>query len=109
MVRCAFLVFLYALSKTSLLTGFILYFAGWHSMHALLHIKTKVYRRTNLSAMLREAIPMTVLALASLGIVASIGNGVWLQNNGLPALFILLSVLTLPHMTEMHRLYARKA
>jgi Brp/Blh family beta-carotene 15,15'-monooxygenase len=108
LVRCAFLLFIYMLSKTSLLTGFILYFAGWHSLNALIHIRTKVFHKTNLSSMMKQAIPTTMAALAFLLVVAWLSNGEWLQNHGLPALFILLSILTLPHMTEMHRLYARK-
>lgn len=106
--RLAFLVFVFLLSHTSLLTGFILYFAGWHSLNALSHIKRKVFRKTNIKGMLRQAVPATLAALSFLLGVAWIGNGHWLQNQGLPALFILLSILTLPHMTEMHRLYMKK-
>jgi Brp/Blh family beta-carotene 15,15'-monooxygenase len=107
-LRFSFLLFLFLLSKTSLLTGFILYFAGWHSLNALSHIKTKVFKKTNVKGMIRQAVPATLAALFFLLGVAWLGNGHWLQNQGLPALFILLSILTLPHMTEMHRLYIKK-
>lgn len=108
MARIAFLLFLYGLSKTSLLTGFILYFAGWHSLNALFHIRAKVYRQTPFTSMLRQAIPTTLAALSFIAFVAWLSQDTWLQHHGLPALFILLSILTLPHMTEMHRLYSRK-
>jgi Brp/Blh family beta-carotene 15,15'-monooxygenase len=107
--RLAFLVFLFLLTYTSLLTGFILYFAGWHSLHALTHIRRKVFRKEDIISMVRQALPTTAAALAFLFLVGWLSDGHWLQNNGLPALFILLSMLTLPHMTEMHRLYTRKS
>jgi Brp/Blh family beta-carotene 15,15'-monooxygenase len=109
MARLAFLVFLFLLTYTSLLTGFILYFAGWHSLHALTHIRRKVFRKADIVSMVRQALPTTAAALAFLFLVGWLSDGQWLQHNGLPALFILLSMLTLPHMTEMHRLYNRKS
>jgi Brp/Blh family beta-carotene 15,15'-monooxygenase len=107
--RLAFLVFIFLLTYTSLLTGFILYFAGWHSLHALTHIRRKVFRKADIVLMIRQALPTTAAALAFLFLVGWLSDGHWLQQNGLPALFILLSMLTLPHMTEMHRLYTRKS
>lgn len=100
-----FIAFLYLLQYTSLITGFVLYFTGWHSMNALLHIRKGVFEEQPLRFMLQKAWVPTLGAISFLAVIIWVGNGTWLQHNGLPALFILLSVLTLPHMTEMHRLY----
>ena len=103
-----FIGFLYLLRHTSLITGFVLYFTGWHSMNALLHIRKGVFEEQPLRIMLRKAWVPTLGAISFLVIIVWVGKGTWLQHNGLPALFILLSVLTLPHMTEMHRLYTQR-
>lgn len=104
--RVVFLLFLYLLSHTSLLIGFVLYFAGWHSVNALFHLRLLAFRKGSLLRMMRLALPVFLLALGLLAGIACFTEVRWLEKNGLPALFVLLSVLTLPHMTEMHRLYS---
>lgn len=103
----SFLLFLYLLSHTSLLLGFVLYFTGWHSLNALLHIRQEVFRRSGIKTMLQKAVPATLGALLLLLALGWLSDGAWLKANALPGLFVLLSILTLPHMTEMHRLYRR--
>lgn len=102
-----FLAFLFILNYTSLITGFVLYFTGWHSMNALTHIREKVFAKSELNKVLVKALIPTLGAALLLAVIAWLGQGAWLEHNGLPALFVLLSVLTLPHMTEMHRLYTQ--
>jgi Brp/Blh family beta-carotene 15,15'-monooxygenase len=106
--RIVFLLFLYLLSHTSLLIGFVLYFAGWHSVNALFHLRVLAFRKGSLLRMLRLALPVFLMALTLLAAIAFFTEVRWLEKNGLPALFVLLSVLTLPHMTEMHRLYSQR-
>jgi beta-carotene 15,15'-dioxygenase len=105
--RLLFLVFIFLLSKTSLLIGFTIYFTGWHSVNAMMHIRQAVFSRTGMLTLLKNAIPVTFAAIVFLGLVAWLSNGAWLKENAMPALLVLLSILTLPHMTEMHRLYSR--
>lgn len=104
--RLLFLLFLYLLSKTSLLIGFILYFSGWHSVSAMLHVHHAVFRRSGFTTMLKQALPFTLAAVMFLFVIGWLSHGTWLSNHALPALFVLLSILTLPHMAEMHKLYA---
>lgn len=106
--KLLFLSFLLALSRTTLLSGFVLYFCGWHSVNALSHIKAFAFNRISYKKMVWKAIPPTLAALMFLILVGQLSTENWLQHNGLPALFILLSILTLPHMTEMHRLYTAR-
>jgi Brp/Blh family beta-carotene 15,15'-monooxygenase len=103
--RMLFLLFLYLVSKTSLLIGFILYFSGWHSISAMLHVHHAVFSRSGFKTMLKQALPFTAAAVVFLFVIGRLSNGTWLSNHALPALFVLLSILTLPHMTEMHKLY----
>ena len=103
--RFLFLLFLYLVSQTSLLTGFILYFSGWHSISAMLHVHHTVFKRSGFKTMAKEALPFSAAAVVFLFVIGWLSNGTWLNNHALPALFVLLSILTLPHMTEMHQLY----
>ena len=105
--QIVFLLFLYLLKYTSLITGFVLYFTGWHSMNALNHIRENVFEKRAIGTLLYKALLPTLGAVLMLILIVWLGQGAWLQHNGLPALFVLLSVLTLPHMTEMHRLYIK--
>lgn len=105
--QIVFLLFLYLLKYTSLITGFVLYFTGWHSMNALNHIRKNVFEQQAIGALVYKALLPTLGAVLMLALIVWLGKGAWLQHNGLPALFVLLSVLTLPHMTEMHRLYSK--
>jgi Brp/Blh family beta-carotene 15,15'-monooxygenase len=102
-----FLLFLYLLSHTSLLLGFVLYFTGWHSLQALQHIQQAVFRQAGLLTLIRKAAPATAGALLLLLMLGWLSDGAWLKAHALPGLFVLLSILTLPHMTEMHRLYRK--
>ena len=100
-----FLIFIFCAVYTSLLLGFVVYFAGWHSLQALHHLRTSVFQRTGIKQIIRNALPAVAGALVILFIIFRFGAGGWIENNGLPSLFVLLSVLTLPHMVQMHRLY----
>lgn len=108
-VKIPFLLFVLCLGQTSLLMGFILYFTGWHSVNALLHIKGSVFRDVEGKLMLEKALPATLSATSFLIVMGFMSNGAWLDRFGLPALFILLSILTVPHMIEMHRLYTHRS
>jgi beta-carotene 15,15'-dioxygenase len=105
--KLLFVLFLYLLSHTSLLFGFVLYFTGWHSMNALLHIRQELFQFAGMNMLLKNAIIATAGALLLLFLLGWLSDGAWLTANALPALFILLSILTLPHMTEMHQLYRK--
>lgn len=100
-----FLVFVFCTVYTSLLIGFVIYFAGWHSLQALQHLRTTVFQRTGLKQIIRTALPAVSGSLVILFIIIRFGAGGWIENDGLPSLFVLLSVLTLPHMIQMHKLY----
>lgn len=100
-----FLIFIFLSVYTSLLLGFVVYFAGWHSLQALQHLRTYVFQRAGVKKIILTALPAVAGSLVILFVILQYGAGSWIENNGLPSLFILLSVLTLPHMVQMHKLY----
>lgn len=100
-----FLCFLFAAVYTSLILGFIIYFTGWHSMQALQHIHSSVFKHAGIKKLLFNALPATLGSVALLFVIITYGKKEWMQSSSLPSLFILLSVLTLPHMAQMHKLY----
>ena len=99
--------FLFLCGKMSLLSGFALYFTGWHGVLAFVDINNYLPLQGKLLAVWRTSMPLSVLSYVFLLFIYLFTDaGVW-QNAGLPAIFILLSVLTLPHVQVMHRLYRR--
>lgn len=92
---------------TPVLLGFALYFVCWHSMSSVMdqiQFFKERKRRYSLKKYLRDTLPFTVLALSSLGLM------LWIQNEFLGSmqvglLFIFISIVTLPHMILIDRLY----
>lgn len=103
-----FLCFLFVSVYTSLILGFIIYFTGWHSLQALQHIRLSVFKNSGLGKLLVNALPATLGSVVLLFVIVTYGKEEWVQSSSLPSLFILLSVLTLPHMAQMHKLYTFK-
>lgn len=100
-----FLVFIFCAVYTSLLLGFVVYFSGWHSLQALQHLRSSVFKRAGVKQIIRNALPAVAGSLFVLFLIIKFGAAGWIENDGLPSLFVLLSVLTLPHMIQMHKLY----
>jgi len=75
---------------------------------ALQHIRLSVFKHSGLVNLVLNALPATLGSVVLLFLIVTYGKEEWVQSSSLPSLFILLSVLTLPHMAEMHRLYAVK-
>ncbi|MEI7586064.1 Brp/Blh family beta-carotene 15,15'-dioxygenase [Runella sp.] len=86
---------------TPLLFGFIMVFCLWHSLQSLQH--QFVYYKTTQKGTFKQFI----LALFPFGLLALTGFGVYIHFRGFAVgeAFILLSLITLPHIVVMHRLY----
>jgi len=92
---------------TPVLLGFAIYFVGWHSLTSVLD-QVKFFRRQNgrytWKDYMKNALPLTlvsVIGLAGMGGV-QLAMGIPL-NIGL--LFVFISIVTLPHMILIDRLY----
>jgi beta-carotene 15,15'-dioxygenase len=89
-------------SFSPLVFGFIVVFCLWHALQSLQHQLQQYQDQRGGSAaqFIRSLLPFGLLALAGAGVYFY----VW--DFDLAEAFILLSLITLPHVLIMHRLYA---
>ncbi len=86
---------------TPLLAGFITVFCLWHSLQSLRH-QSLYYKQSvhgTLTGFLKSLVPFSAVALLSFGIY------LYFRAFNIAEAFILLSLITLPHVIVMHRLY----
>lgn len=100
-----FIVVLILSNKLGLIAGFAFYFSGWHGWQAFNDIKNYISSGNTIFQLWKKAIPFTLLSLVALIVVYNITPGSVWQNLGAPALIILISLLTLPHMQVMQQIY----
>jgi Brp/Blh family beta-carotene 15,15'-monooxygenase len=86
---------------TPLLFGFIIFFCLWHALQSMRHqaIYFKQSAGGTLLEFLKAMLPFSLLALLSFGVY------VYFRGFQIAEAFILLSMITLPHVLVMHRLY----
>jgi Brp/Blh family beta-carotene 15,15'-monooxygenase len=87
---------------TPLLFGFVVVFCLWHSLQSLRHQMQHQHAAHGWSAV-RFLKAMLPFGLAALGGFAAY---VWWRGFYIGEAFILLSLITLPHVVVMHKLYA---
>lgn len=92
-----------------LLPAFALYFGGWHAIKSFeiifmfLH-NAKEEMASKPLTLWKNALPMTFLAAFGFIFMAFIWNGTGMKMDPLPAVFIFLSIITLPHLDVMDKL-----
>jgi beta-carotene 15,15'-dioxygenase len=88
-------------SFTPLLSGFIIVFCLWHALQSLQHqaIYFKQSTKDTSLQFLKAMLPLTLVALISFGVY------VYFREFKIAEAFVLLSLITLPHVLIMHRLY----
>jgi Brp/Blh family beta-carotene 15,15'-monooxygenase len=100
-------------SQLPLLPAFALYFGGWHAIRSFeiifkfLH-EAKEEMAAKPLTMWKNALPMTFLAAFGFIFMAYIWNGTGMKMDPLPAIFIFLSIITLPHLDVMDKLINRQ-
>ncbi len=112
--RVARLILLLAICLAlPLMPAFALYFGGWHSISAFQSIGQYLRRTSNGPLSVRQlwlkALPLTGLAL--LGLLAVGGGWYWFARDidPVPAIFIFLSLITLPHLGVMYGMNQQRA
>lgn len=101
-------------SQLPLPPAFALYFGGWHAIRSFeiifkfLH-DAKEEMATKPLTMWKNALPMTFLAAFGFIFMAFIWNGTGMKMDPLPAIFIFLSIITLPHLDVMDKLINRQS
>lgn len=86
---------------TPLLTGFIIVFCLWHSLQSVRH-QTVFFQQNfggDMFQFLKKMLPFSAIALVAFGLY------VYMRGFQISEAFILLSLITLPHVLVMHRLY----
>jgi len=90
------------------LVAFAVYFGLWHSLGHILEL-VRFFNRTgeptSLPGFYRKAALYTVISFVGLGILYAATQSFGLEDQMVALLFILISVMTLPHMIIVERLY----
>jgi Brp/Blh family beta-carotene 15,15'-monooxygenase len=103
-----FMLLLVLSNQLGLIGGFAFYFSGWHGYQAFKDIRNYINSGNSMIQLWKKAIPFTLLSMLGLVAVYAITpSSVW-QNLGAPALIILISLLTLPHMQVMQEVYNKE-
>lgn len=94
---------------TGPLIGFALYFAIWHSAGHINEMR-EFFRTKNKSLSIfkfyKLSFPFTMISVIGLLILVYLQNAFGVQDMFLTLMFILISVLTLPHMLIVHKMYS---
>ncbi|MDX1590358.1 MAG: Brp/Blh family beta-carotene 15,15'-dioxygenase [Balneolaceae bacterium] len=96
------------LTLTGPLIGFALYFALWHSaghISEMRHFFETRGKQLTLSGFYKKALPFTAVSILGLAFLAGVNHTFGLDEQFLSLMFILISVLTLPHMVIVDRMY----
>ncbi len=112
-VRFAFdsLILAGLLIITGPLIGFAVYFALWHSaghINEMREFFSEKGKNLTFTGFYVKALPFTLVSLFGLAFLIGINQAFGLQEQFLSLMFILISVLTLPHMFIVDRMYAGK-
>ncbi len=86
---------------TPLLSGFIIFFCLWHALQSMRH-QAMYFKQSaggTLMEFLKTMLPFSLLALISFAVY------VYFRGFQIAEAFILLSMITLPHVLVMHQLY----
>ncbi len=94
------------------LVAFAVYFGLWHSLGHILELirffRTEGGDVTTLSAFYQKAALYTVVSFVGLGALYAATQSFGLQDQMIALLFILISIMTLPHMIIVERLYQQR-
>lgn len=96
---------------TGPLAGFALYFALWHSLGHVREMQQFFAGRgkpMSLGAFYKKAAPFTLVSVAGLLMLAFVWTAFEAHAEFLALMFVLISVLTLPHMFIVNRMYGVK-
>lgn len=93
------------------LVAFAVYFGGWHALGHILELIRFFNRHdqpTSITDFYRKAAVFTVLSFVMLGALYVAAQAFGSQEQMIALLFILISVMTLPHMIIVERMYQHK-
>lgn len=91
------------------LIGFAIYFAVWHSAGHIFEMREYFNSKSKSLSILsfyKLSMPFTLISVVGLLILVYAQNAFGVQDMFLTLMFILISVLTLPHMLIVHKMYS---
>jgi Brp/Blh family beta-carotene 15,15'-monooxygenase len=97
---------------TGPLVGFAIYFALWHSAGHINEMREFFESRgksLSVGRFYAKALPFTIVSIIGLVLLFFVNVQLNLDNQFISLMFILISVLTLPHMLIVERMYEEKA
>jgi Brp/Blh family beta-carotene 15,15'-monooxygenase len=100
-----FMLLLILSNKLGLIGGFAFYFSGWHGYQAFNDIKNYIKTGNTFVQLWKKAIPFTLLPMIGLILVYAITPNSFWDDFAAPAFVIMISLLTLPHMQVMQKIY----
>ena len=106
------LLLTFFLLVTGPLIGFAVYFALWHSAGHINEMREFFEDRgksLSVGKFYKKATPFTIVSIIGLALLLYINVQLNLENQFLSLMFILISVLTLPHMLIVEKMYEEKA
>jgi Brp/Blh family beta-carotene 15,15'-monooxygenase len=109
--ECIEMIMLFIISSyTSLLVGFAVFFAFWHSYDSasfqLLKL-SKIKKGFNFRAWLKKAAPYTIISWVGIVIILLLAVRLDLSWPIITLFFVLVSLITLPHVIIMSRFYSK--
>lgn len=92
------------------LAGFATYFALWHSAGHVLEMQDYLKNKSRSMSLIqfyKAATPFTLVSLIGLVLLVAVNQAFGLEERFIALMFILISVLTLPHMVIVDRMHAQ--
>jgi Brp/Blh family beta-carotene 15,15'-monooxygenase len=105
------LVILFLFVFNDPIIGFSVYFSLWHSMGHLLEMKkffNDMGESLSIWKFYRLALPFTLISLVGLAMLYLLNNAYGMEEQMVSLLFILISVLTLPHVLVVEKMLKTK-
>lgn len=93
---------------TGPIIGFAVYFALWHSAGHVFEMQRYLHEQNepmSLFQFYKSAAPFTLVSLAGLALLAAVNHAFGMEEQFIALMFILISVLTLPHMVIVDKMY----
>lgn len=96
---------------TGPLIGFAIYFAVWHSAGHIFEMReyfNSKGKSLSIISFYKLSLPFTLISIFGLLMLVYLQNAFGVQEMFLTLMFILISVLTLPHMLIVHKMYSQQ-